>query len=270
MATGPFVRIPPRRGNIRVPVASRRATLAGLALYAPCRPYVLAAHHSAWALVAALGPWVLRADRVPWKPPMGPQVWGQLCDEWRSRLGPFDRVAVYERPQASRSGVSVLLLADDRPLAFVKVRQDVSRMAISMQVLATLSGRPSAHFRSPSPLDQGECAGWGWLGLSPMPPRPHRPARRPPLAAIVGDIQARLRSSLAPADVPPQWAPMHGDLTPWNLRLLGRSELWLLDWEEAAWGPPLADEVYFAATAALLLGSPPRRLTGADEAVRFW
>jgi hypothetical protein len=62
---------------------------------------------------------------------------------------------------------------------------------------------------------------------------------------------------------------MHGDLTPWNLRRTSEGVLFLLDWEEAGWGPPRADEVLYRATAAVLgLCGPPK--LSADEAVGFW
>jgi len=262
LAAGPFVRVPPRRHNIQVPVPSRRAALAGLALYAPCRFRTLVAHHAGWALVGVLGPRVLPAPRGAWHPPMAADQWDAVCADWRRELGPFDALAVYERPQASRSGISALLLEDGRPRAFVKLRQESSRLELSERVLAALAAAPSRHFRAPAPLAAGAEGDWEWLALSPMPLRPHRPAHHPPLARIVADIQDRLAPVLDGAGVPSHWRPMHGDLTPWNLRRVGPWALWLLDWEEVDWGPPGADEVYYAATASVLLGSPPDALVG--------
>jgi aminoglycoside phosphotransferase (APT) family kinase protein len=48
--------------------------------------------------------------------------------------------------------------------------------------------------------------------------------------------------------------PLHGDLTPWNLRRCA-GEPWLLDWEDITWGPPGADEAYFHATATAVCGA---------------
>jgi len=270
LAAGPFVRVPPRRRNIQVPVPSRRAALAGLALYAPCRLRTLVAHHAGWALVGVLGPRVLPSSRGPWQPPMAADCWETICDGWRSELGDFDAVAVYERPQASRSGVSALLLTNGHPLAFVKLRQESSRLQLSERVLSALAIAPSRHFHSPAPLAAGSALDWEWLALSPMPLYPHRPAHAPPMARIVEDLQDRLAPVLDGQGVPPHWRPMHGDLTPWNLRRVGPWALWLLDWEEVGWGPPGADEVYYAATASVLLGSRPRAQPEDAEAIRFW
>jgi Phosphotransferase enzyme family len=270
LAAGPFVRVPPRRHNIQVPVPSRRAALAGLALYAPCRFRTLVAHHAGWALVGVLGPRVLPATRGAWQPPMEAERWESVCADWRRQIGPFDALALYERPQASRSGVSALLLDDGRPRAFVKLRQEATRLEVSERVLTALAAAPSAHFHAPTPLAAGAEDDWEWLALSPMPLFPHRPPRRPPLARIVADLQDRLAPVLDGTGVPSHWRPMHGDLTPWNLRRVGPWALWLLDWEEVGWGPPRADEVYYAATASVLLGST-RGVSPADaEAVRFW
>ncbi len=270
LAAGPFVRVPPRRRNIQVPVPSRRAALAGLALYAPCRFRTLVAHHAGWALVGVLGPRVLPSSRGTWQPPLAPDHWEAVCTTWRRELGSFDAVAVYERPQASRSGVSALLLDDGHPKAFVKLRQECARLELSERVLTALAAAPSAHFHAPEPLAGGTEDGWEWLALSPMPLFPHRPPRHPPLGRIVEDLQDRLAPVLDGSGVPSHWRPMHGDLTPWNLRRVGPWALWLLDWEEVGWGPPRADEVYYAATGSVLLGSRPRAHSADAEAVRFW
>ena len=62
---------------------------------------------------------------------------------------------------------------------------------------------------------------------------------------------------------------MHGDFAPWNLRQLRGGSLALIDWEDAGFGPPGADEVFYQATSAALWGRPPVR-SDASEAVEFW
>jgi hypothetical protein len=62
---------------------------------------------------------------------------------------------------------------------------------------------------------------------------------------------------------------MHGDFTPWNLRQLRGGALVLVDWENAGWAPPGADEVFYRATWAALR----HRLPGgcdAHESIQFW
>ncbi|MBA2625570.1 MAG: phosphotransferase, partial [Acidimicrobiia bacterium] len=269
LSAGPFVEVPPRRRNIRIPVSSRRAAMAGLTLYAPCRRRVLLMHHAGWALVALTGPRSVRGPRAPWAPSTGQGVWDALSEQWEARFGRIDTVAIYQRPQASRSGVSVLLLSEDTPVAFVKLRQD-DRLQGAALALSALESRPSPHFEAPVPLATGECGQWRWLAISALPAIPHRPPRRPPLVAIVNDIKERLSGAMPREGAPDHWEPMHGDLTPWNLRRVGLRGLWLLDWESAGWGPPGADLVYYAATASVLLGRGFRRHEGDDEAVQYW
>ena len=62
---------------------------------------------------------------------------------------------------------------------------------------------------------------------------------------------------------------MHGDFAPWNLRRLRDGSLALIDWEDAGFGPPGADEVFYRATSAALWGHRPHR-SEAREAVEFW
>ncbi len=63
---------------------------------------------------------------------------------------------------------------------------------------------------------------------------------------------------------------MHGDFTPWNLRSAGRGPLSLVDWEDAGWGPPHADEVLYRAVSAALGGGQPVGEVPAGEAADFW
>jgi aminoglycoside phosphotransferase (APT) family kinase protein len=76
---------------------------------------------------------------------------------------------------------------------------------------------------------------------------------------------------------------MHGDLVPWNLREDGRGQLWLLDWEDAGWGPPFADLVRFIVAYSSLNWRSPTLIAARvrsvlatepadalDEVARFW
>jgi aminoglycoside phosphotransferase (APT) family kinase protein len=56
---------------------------------------------------------------------------------------------------------------------------------------------------------------------------------------------------------------MHGDYVPWNLREDDAGQLWLLDWEDAAWGPPRADLVRYLVAYQSLGWSNPQRIAAA-------
>ena len=62
---------------------------------------------------------------------------------------------------------------------------------------------------------------------------------------------------------------MHGDFAPWNLRQLRGGSLVLVDWENAGWAPPRADEVFYRATRAAL-GHRLVQRCDTQEAVQFW
>jgi aminoglycoside phosphotransferase (APT) family kinase protein len=88
---------------------------------------------------------------------------------------------------------------------------------------------------------------------------------------VVEEIAAALRTLPRAAETPPHWRPMHGDLTPWNLRRLDAGPMILFDWEDAGWGPPGADEVLFRATeAALGSGRKGNDERDHEEALAFW
>ncbi len=61
-----------------------------------------------------------------------------------------------------------------------------------------------------------------------------------PLRTFTADLAVRLADLPRPADADPDAVPIHGDLTPWNLRRTRRG-LALFDWESAGWGSPEFD-----------------------------
>jgi thiamine kinase-like enzyme len=86
--------------------------------------------------------------------------------------------------------------------------------------------------------------------------RLHAPAVRVALADLERDIRRSLSDWLpSPAGTPDHWVPIHGDLTPWNLRRTtysrgSDSRPFLIDWESTRWGPPGADTVYLWLSSA--------------------
>ncbi len=68
------------------------------------------------------------------------------------------------------------------------------------------------------------------------------------LHLLVADIAESLAGCPVPTGTPPGAVPMHGDLTPWNLRRDAAGALLLFDWEHATWGPPDADLIRYYST----------------------
>jgi hypothetical protein len=105
-------------------------------------------------------------------------------------------------------------------------------------------------FRIPEIIDSRDIGEWHLRAVEPLPAlhRPH-PWDPPRLREITADVASTLADSIErPIDTPETWVPIHGDLTPWNLRIDRRTQAWLLDWEWASWGPRAADLLRYALT----------------------
>jgi thymidylate kinase len=265
-----YTSFPPGQRFFRVPTSSRHAALAGLSLYPSCRPRALWGQRAAWMAVTLCGPRVLFGRSAPWRPSIDPGVWAELCAMWCARLGPFDSMAVYERRQASRPGLALLLLHRGIPVAFVKMRASGTESLCEEAGAHTAAwkARPRSFF-VPEPLLSGTIGGWDYFAIAPLPPRIHYPPDDPPVDAILSEVEGALADLHRPSDVPVHWRPMHGDFAPWNLRRVEGGGLVLIDWERAGWGPPSADRVLYRATEAVLRGTMTEP-TGALEAIRFW
>lgn len=258
---------PPGWGHLLVPTSSRRAALAGLSLYTASRRRGEWLQGLARLTAATVGPKALPGRRS-WQCPVPTEAWEALVADWRRSLGPFDGMAVYRRRQASRDGLSLLLLRDGSSLAFVKLRWGSSAdLRNEQKALKSVQAFGPRCFSAPTVLASGEQAGWWFLALSPIP-GPHRRPRHAPLERVVDEATAALHDLERPEGIPMAWRPMHGDFTPWNLREAQRA-LYLIDWEDAGFGPPGADlALYHAAEAALGRGRP--RLIPRPEAAAFW
>ncbi|GGS83124.1 hypothetical protein GCM10010156_47250 [Planobispora rosea] len=263
------MRYPPGRGNVWIPVGDARSAAAGLSLLTFSRPLPLAAQRLLHTAALRVGPWVLPGRREPWSPPVAEHLWSAVLEQATAVAGPADGCAVYLRPQASRTGAAVLLLRAGRPVGFLKIREDADELDREAAVLELLDGGCGTGCRVPEMLGRGTAAGLSWMMISPMEPVPARPARDVRIDELTARIRERLADLPRPRDVPAHWEPMHGDLTPWNLRRTRGKVPWLIDWEDTGYGPPGADEVYYLATRAAVYGGTVAA-TGYGEAAAHW
>lgn len=260
-----YVRVPPGRRHIWVPTGSRRSVAAGLTLNTPSRPRSARGVALLWAVTRLLGPRLLSGAKQTWSPPVTPARWSDLLACWSRDIGPFDEVAIYERPQGSRTGCALLLLERGRPRALVRLGcngESMQREGAIAERMRSVSGSP---VRVPSVLASGDLGTWHWIAFEPFPARPSASPARPPLAEISDAIGRGLADLARPMDTPDHWVPIHGDLSPWNLRLV-KGQLWLIDWEDARWGPPGADAAYFLACRWW----SRRRPSVSPEVAAFW
>src|SRR5690606_32288512 len=101
----------------------------------------------------------------------------------------------------------------------------------------------------------------------PLPRGIHSPAVAVP-AMMIGQEISDLLAGVVPTD-PARPRPMHGDMGPWNLRII-RGRPVLFDWETVTAGPEHADFVFHqAAIAALGIGASVD-LTDFPAARRYW
>jgi hypothetical protein len=104
-------------------------------------------------------------------------------------------------------------------------------------------------FRVPLLRDSTVSGSWLLRSFDAVPGLHRTPRWQPDrLYAVAQEAATVLETELVrPEGIPAHWRPMHGDFVPWNLREDRDGRLWLLDWEDAGWGPPFADLVRYAA-----------------------
>ena len=256
--TSPLRRIAGRGVPIEVTSRDPRMMRQALALASPCRPALVGAF-------AALSGALQCAEAIHVEPPSIAFLHGDfgigmvderlidLLEVLERRFGPLVDLAVTRPRQSERGGARLLLFDAEGPVAFVKIGSDAASSEREAAVLAALDRPGTARAISvPRLLGRGFDADLHWFATSPLPPGPHRPATLLPF-----DEVERLLAPLADLfPVPdPSWAPMHGDLTPWNLRWSGGG-MWLVDWEHAGVAPRGADGVWFRAVCAVVRGRP--------------
>lgn len=240
-----------------------------LALWSATRPKARVARFASSLLLRSLGPRLVPGRRVvvDWD-----QVIGAGAADWKSTLQPmvelFDHTVVYQPPQAARKGMALLLVGPSGPVAFVKARpKDDAGLALERKILRRLDGGTSKTW-VPRVLDSGVLGSWMYVVTEPIPSARHTPAEAVDLDTLDW-IAGSLRDAL---DEPPTegLVPMHGDLTPWNVRRLPDGRTAIFDWEGAAWGPAGADLVYFQISSEALGRRTGRQVEVSNDAGKFW
>jgi hypothetical protein len=165
-----------------------------------------------------------------------------LVPGWQSS----SRVILMLPSDPRRSRILVMPLESDRPLAFVKMTIDAPN-PLASELLEALS-MTDRSFIFPRVRETVSVGPW-WVSIEdPMPQISHKPAPIDPVRRhdLVAEVQA-----LLPRPGMGEHAPSHGDLGPWNFRLLADGRLALLDWEYAARAPVATDEMWHAITFRL-------------------
>jgi thymidylate kinase len=257
---------PPLLGQVLLPETSRADALAGAALYSPARSRGLIGQRLGRGMIRLFGTgWLSRADFRGI--PLDIALQAALMEFLHEYQISPDSLAFHARTQSGRQGFSFLAIARGRPVGFVRAGPR-GTLDAECQALRLLEERPPTRLRIPRLVGRTEIGGLDLALTTSVLSGYHHPPANPSLDLIVGQIKAGLADLPRPTGTPEHWEPMHGDLTPWNLRE-DNSGLVLVDWESVGWGPPEADRVFYAASSTAInrrieAGSPD------SESVAFW
>lgn len=185
-----------------------------------------------------------RLPRTEW-PPWPPVSWPELDAELRRRLSGFSILGAVVPRQANRPRLSLVGRITGN-LVVVKLGPPDDGLEREALVLDLLARDPLPSIATPERIDAGtltiEALDVAFLASTAVSPRRQRPAIDEPLRTFESDLAVRLAElPTAHASTPnDDLVPVHGDLTPWNLRRTPRG-LVLFDWESTGWGEPGSD-----------------------------
>lgn len=193
--------------------------------------------------------------------PCGGDVWERMVSAAQDALPAPVEWGFYRSPWRLRRFSAFAFGRGGRADAFAHV-QPLSELTFHP------SGEASA-FHVPTLVRTVEEGEWILRLFEPLPPY-HSPAawdfQR--MLTVSEQVSTLLTGQLKrPPDLPTHWVAIHGDMTPWNLRVDRRGRLWLTDWEAATWGPPAADVVRFAVSARSIGEQPDQIAAWARESL---
>ncbi|MEE8490010.1 MAG: hypothetical protein V3S60_00060 [Acidimicrobiia bacterium] len=259
--TGPYLGFPPRRHYLTLPAGNRQIALQGLGLYDATflhQRFALASGR----LLLGLGlefPFRLRYD-----PPV-PEWWDRwLAEVAEPLLGPVAHTAFRLPGQPGfAQRVTVLLFgADARPLAFGKLLARDEPSALSVVAQEELTANPPASFHIPHLLAHGRFDNMAYQLHEILPAGPHRQPDFDPAMVhrVIDELQDRLGSLPRTPEIPESHVPAHTDFLSINFRRAADGNLWLIDWDNVDWAPPLTDELaYWMGGVARRFGPTGRR-----------
>ncbi|MGI9645942.1 MAG: phosphotransferase [Ilumatobacteraceae bacterium] len=205
----------------------------------------------AFASVAIAGPAALPASNGWDWPRVGTD---ELAHALRRDLPGLTLVGAVLPRQPGRHRLSLLCHAAGNPLV-VKLGDDEQAFLAEHRALELLVADPLPGIATPRTLGSGRLATTEladpitWHATSALGLGAQRPAIDEPLHTFESDLGSRLAGLPRPPSTPDDAVPVHGDLTPWNLRRTSRG-LALFDWESAGWGPPGSDLATYRAASA--------------------
>lgn len=256
-----YLGFPPRRHYLTLPARNRQVALQGLALYDATFLHQRLALASGRVL---LGAGIEFPFRLPYDPPV-PQWWERwLSDVAEPLLGPVAETAfrLPGQPDFAQRVTALLFDNEARPLAFAKLLARDEPSAFSIAAQKELTSNPPTSFRLPRLLGHGRFDGMAYQLHEILPAGRHRQPKFDPkqVHGVIDELQDRLSSLPRPPGTPDSYVPAHTDFLSINLRRASDRNLWLIDWDNVGWTPPLTDELaYWKGEYARRLGPTNRR-----------
>lgn len=244
--TRQLIGFPPGKHYLTLPARNRKVATGGLALYDATFL------HQRFALSTGrllLGLGLERPFRLHYRPPV-PTWWDRwLAEVAEPEVGPIAHTAFRLPGLPDYAPRVTSLLFDDqaRVVAFAKhlVRDEPSDSSITAQHL--LTDTPASTFRTPRLLTHGRFEAMAFQMHEPLPSGGHRQPKPDPqlIESVIDDVQSRLAVLPKPGGTPKHYVPVHRDFLAINLRRASDGNLYLIDWDNVGWGPPLTDELAF-------------------------
>jgi hypothetical protein len=233
----------PTRNFLVVPKSPRCATISALALSDAVEPRQrLMFRISTLAARLSVGRALPALAQLP--KGLDPAWWSAWFDAVARPLLSDPGYVGYRVPPNGR--VAALLMDHrGRPLAFAK---HLSRPPCDLELrISRVLQHGHLAFCTPRVMAEGEFNHIWYRMYEPLPGGLHRrPPRDPPrMRGILDAWQHTFHHLPRPPGVPQEAVVCHADFTPRNLRLATDRQWWLIDWDNARWGPRLADELHY-------------------------
>jgi hypothetical protein len=199
------------------------------------------------AALTVAGARPLPTATLPEWPPIG---WDRLDDQLRAALPGIRLLGAVAPRQRGRARLSMLGRMTGN-LVVVKLGRPDDGLGREGAALQLLSRDPLPGIATPEPLAAGTIRAdesvIEFLVTTSVALHKQRAAIDEPLRSFESDLASRLAGLPTGPDHHEGLVPVHGDLTPWNLRRTPRG-LALFDWEAAGWGDPSSDLVHYRST----------------------
>ncbi len=164
-------------------------------------------------------------------------------------MGPVADVAfrLPGEPDYAQRVTALLFDSDARVLAFSKhlVRDAPGDLSVAAQ--EELVGNPPQSFKIPRLLAHGYFDDLAYQVHERLPAGEHRQPKFDPdlVYRVIDELQERLAAFTRPPGTPAEYVPAHTDFLSINLRRAADGNLWLIDWDNVAFAPPLTDELAY-------------------------